>query len=377
MLDDTILQNIIQCYIESVETRKHGKVVNMEKLIITLLIGFVGGGVALRFKVPAGAMIGSMLSIALYNIITGNAFMPQDVRVITQIAAGAFIGSGIRKKDVLDLKLMIKPAVLMVSSMIILDLLMGYIMYRTTGISLVTCLFACAPGGIVDMSLISNDLGADSSKVAILQLVRLTSVMVLFPSIMKFVAKRYDTPKNPDDNNCISASTKPTMCQKEKYINLMITTSVALVAGFIGYKSKIPAGAMTFSMVAVGALNVIFNKGYMPINIRRATQVFAGVLIGERMMYSDLIALKSVLLPAFILLTGIIAVNLCIGFLISRVSGLELITSLLASAPGGVSDMAIIAKDLGGDAPKVAILQLARYVCIIAIFPIIIKFICR
>lgn len=348
----------------------------MMELIITLLIGFSGGLTALRFKVPAGAMIGAMLSVALYNIITGNAFLPQDVRVITQIAAGAFIGSGIKKKDVLDLKLMINPAALMVSSMITLDLLMGYIMYRATGISLVTCLFACAPGGIVDMSLISNDLGADSSKVAILQLVRLISVLILFPIIMKLIATRYDTPEKYNNNNCISVSTKNHIGQKEKYINLIITASVALVAGFIGYKSKIPAGAMTFAMVAVGGLNVIFNKGYMPINLRRATQVFAGVLIGERMMYSDLIALKSVLLPALILLIGIIAVNLCIGFLINKISGLELVTSLLASAPGGVSDMAIIAKDLGGDAPKVAILQLARYVCVIAIFPIIIKFIC-
>jgi len=353
----------------------------MIRLIITLLIGFSGGLIALRFKVPAGAMIGAMLSVAVYNIITGDAFMPQDVRVITQIAAGAFIGSGIKKKDVQGLKLMIKPALFMMFLMITLDLLMGYIMYKVTGISLVTCLFACAPGGIVDMSLISNDLGADASKVAILQLVRLMSVFMLFPVIIKFISKKYDDPRkddclqSDDENNGISASSKHSI-KKENNINLFITTIVALISGFIGYKTKIPAGAMTFAMLSVGALNVINNKGYMPINIRRATQVFAGVLIGERMMYSDLIALKSVLVPAFILLIGIIAVNVCIGYLISKVSGLELVTSLLASAPGGVSDMSIIAKDLGGDAPKVALLQLVRYVCIIAIFPIIIKYIC-
>jgi uncharacterized membrane protein AbrB (regulator of aidB expression) len=49
--------------------------------------------------------------------------------------------------------------------------------------------------------------------------------------------------------------------------------------------------------------------------------------------------------------------------------------AFLASAPGGVSDMALIAKDLGGDSPKVAILQLARYVCVIAFFSALIKFI--
>ena len=109
-----------------------------------------------------------MLLVAVYSIITGNAFLPQDARVITQIAAGAFIGSGIKKKDVLDLRKMMKPAVLMLSFMITLDLLMGYIMYKATGISFLTFLFASAPGGLMDISLISQDLGADSSKVAIL-----------------------------------------------------------------------------------------------------------------------------------------------------------------------------------------------------------------
>lgn len=351
-------------------------------LAITLIIGLIGGLTALKLKVPAGAMVGAMLLVAIFNVMTGRAYLPQDVRIVTQIAAGAFIGAGIKRKDVLDLKNMIKPAVLMVTSMIILDLFMGYIMYKMTGIDLITSLFACAPGGIVDMSLISNDLGADSSKVAILQLVRLMSVMMLFPIMMKFIAARLPKDKNLEENKDENLANKKVTGYKEskritkkEAINLMITIIIALITGLIGYKLKIPAGAMTFAMIAVGALNVFSNRGYMPLNLRRLTQVFAGILIGERMTYGDLIALKSVLIPAIILLVGIIAVNLCIGILITKVSDLELITSLLASTPGGVSDMAIIAKDLGGDAPKVAILQLARYVCVIAIFPILIKYI--
>jgi uncharacterized protein len=361
----------------------------MIRLIITLIIGLLGGLTALRFKVPAGAMVGSMLSVAVFNVLTSSAYLPQDVRVITQMAAGAFIGSGIRYKDVLDLKLMVKPAVLMVSTMIVLDLFMGYMMYRITGINLVTALFACAPGGIVDMSLISSDLGADSSKVAILQMVRLMSVFVILPPAMKLLSSRLVKPKEIDESHEIdisnatvkvssqvAATIKHQSTSKEKLNNLMLTMAVALGAGLIGYELRIPAGALTLSMLAVGTFSIVFDRGYMPLNIRRLTQVLAGVLIGERMTYGNLVELKGIILPAFILLVGIIIVNLCIGIFITKVSGLELITSLLASAPGGVSDMALIAKDLGGDAPKVAILQLARYVCVIAIFPILIKYIC-
>lgn len=359
----------------------------MANLCITLVIGLIGGLTALRFKVPAGAMIGAMLSVALFNVITGSAFLPQDVKIVTQMAAGAFIGAGIKYKDVLSLKSMVKPAVLMVLSMIILDLFMGYAMYRMTEIDLVTSLFACAPGGVVDMSLISNDMGADSSKVAILQTVRLMSVMILFPAMMKFISNYIANRKEIDESKETAMDGSETFTPakadrtkytvKEKSINLSLTMFIAFTAGLIGYILKVPAGAMTFSMIAVGALNIFWSRGYMPINIRRLTQVLAGILIGERMTFESLIALKDVIIPAFILLIGIIIVNLCIGLFISRTSGLELITSLFASTPGGVADMAIIAEDLGADAPKVAVLQLARYVCVIAIFPIIIKYICK
>ncbi len=357
----------------------------MIELVLTIIVGFIGGLTALRFKVPAGAMVGSMIAIAVFNVTTGKAFMPQDVKVITQIAAGAFIGAGISHKDVLDLRYIFKPAALMVFSMILLNLLMGYIMYKATGIDLVTCLFASAPAGIVDMSLISSDMGADTSKVAVLQMVRLLIVFIVLPPMMKLIhSKLYsNSPEKLAKEEAVCTDSdakqkealKPKETTKQKAVNLTLTLGVALVLGLVGFMIKIPAGTMTFAMIAVGALNIFSGRGYMPLNLRRATQVFAGILIGERMTYADIIALKSVIIPAIIMLIGIIVVNFLIGFLISKVSNMEIITALLASAPGGVSDMALIAKDLGGDAPKVAIMQLSRYVFIIAIFPVVIKYV--
>jgi membrane AbrB-like protein len=354
----------------------------MTGLFLTVIVGFIGATAATKLKVPAGAMVGALIATAFFNIMTGKAFMPQDVKVITQIAAGAFIGAGISRKDVLDLRYIIKPAVLMVISMLVLNLLMGYVMHRVSGIDLITCLFASAPAGVVDMSLISSDLGADTSKVTILQMVRLLFVLSIFPILIKSIHSKLNSTSiqgvTKDEVVCTvsdeeTKNTKETT--KTKAVNLSCTLIVALAAGMVGYLLKIPAGTMTFSMAAVGTLNITTGRGYMPLNLRRATQVFAGILVGERMTYADIIALKSVMLPACILIIGIIILNLFIGYIINKTSGIELVTSLLASAPGGMSDMALIAKDLGGDAPKVAVMQLSRYVCIVAFFPILIKYV--
>lgn len=360
----------------------------MTELFITLVVGLVGGLIAQGLKVPAGAMIGAMFSVAAYNIITGDAFIPQNVNVVTQIVVGAFIGSGIKRKDVVELKQVVKPAILMVLGMIILDLFIGFLMFKVTGIDLVTSLFACAPAGIVDMSLVSRDFGADTSKVAILHLVRLMSVITLLPLTVKYASAYFgvrlgkeENVNDEKDKSAINNSSRNNETYsdknelKNKLSNFPITIITAFVAGFIGYKLKIPAGAITFSMVAVGAMNIFSNNAYIPMPITRITQICAGILIGGRMTFAELIALKEVIFPAFVLLVGIIIVHTTLGLLISRFSQIKLVTAILASAPGGMTDMALVAKDFGADAPKVAILQLTRYVSIVAIFPIIIKYI--
>ena len=67
----------------------------MFNLLITLLIGYIFGYLALKAKIPAGAMIGAMFSVAIFNIITGEAHLTSNIKILIQISAGAFIGTGI------------------------------------------------------------------------------------------------------------------------------------------------------------------------------------------------------------------------------------------------------------------------------------------
>ncbi len=343
----------------------------MQNLLLTLLVAIVGGTIALKLKVPAGAMIGAMISVAIFNIVLGKAYFPVNAKIVTQIAAGAFVGAGITYKDIISLKSIIKPAVIITLGMISINLIMGYLMHKLTGIDLVTSLFACAPGGIVDMSIISSDLGADTSKVAILQLVRLMGVMLILPSLLKLICNKLGV--------CIVKD--KTKVEKEENMNnsniqnLFMTLAVGGIFGTIGYFLKIPAGAMTFSMISVGIFNILSSRGYMPLTLRRITQMCAGALIGERMTFNDLTGMGDIIFPALMILVGIIVTNLALGFLISRNSNLEITTALFSSAPGGMSDMTLIADELGADTPKVAVLQLVRVISVIALFPIIIKYI--
>lgn len=360
------------------------------KLLVTFLIALIGSIIFQKIKFPAGAMVGSMVFTALYNILTKGAYMPPKTRIFTQIIAGAFIGHTIMKKDLKSLKSIIFPAILMIVTMLSLDLFMGYLMFKYTNIDLATSLMASAPGGLMDISLISADVGADSSKVALLQLLRLMTVMAFFPLMIKGVAMRINNWKNPskhlaknDENLILNPNCNPinksngdeSPWYKDERLNRLIyTMSVALVFGILGYFSKLPAGPMTFSLIGTALFNIRTEKGFMPLILRRFTQVLAGILIGSRMTYEDLVSLKTIVIPAFMLLWGIIIINFIVGFIMHKITGIDFITCQLAATPGGLTDTVLISQDLGADQNKVAILQLFRYITVVVFFPILIKY---
>lgn len=353
-------------------------------LLITLAIGAAGGFIGLRLKVPAGAVIGSMIAVGAFNVFTGNAFFPDNFKVIIQMIAGGFIGSRITAKDVKDIKHMIIPAVFLTVSMLGITTIIALLMSKLTILDLITSFFASAPGGIVDMSIIGLAMGADVSKVATLQLFRVIFVIGVFPPLLKFLCNKFKNEEaciladgmNTDNNGMNEISESGNVRRKlDNKINMVLTIAVAMAGGFIGYKLGIPAGTVIFAMISVALLGIFTGRNYMPVPLRITIQIVAGALIGSGMSYADIISLKGILLPVIMLVIGLMIMNILIGIVLYKICKLDLPTALFAAAPGGVTDMAIIAQELGANAPKVAVLQLVRLISVIAIFPIIIKYV--
>lgn len=167
----------------------------MKYLLLTILVAITGGLIGIYFKIPAGAMVGSMVAVVLFNLLWGHAYFPQDLRKIVQIAAGALIGSRMSRKDILELKGLLKPGIMLVFGLLTINFVFGFVIHLTSPVDMATALLATAPGGLSDMALIASDMGADVSVVTVLQLLRLVSVISLFPFLTKFFCKHFDNNK--------------------------------------------------------------------------------------------------------------------------------------------------------------------------------------
>ena len=76
----------------------------MQNFIITLIIGALVGYIFFKLKVPGGMMVGAIIGVSLFNVFTGIAYVPTGAKVVAQTIAGAYIGAGLEKGDVIRLK---------------------------------------------------------------------------------------------------------------------------------------------------------------------------------------------------------------------------------------------------------------------------------
>lgn len=161
----------------------------MGTFFLTMLVATLGGLLGYKLKIPAGALIGAMSAVGIYNMLGKPSYIPADVRVGVQIVAGAMIGLRMDKDTVSGLKQMVVPALIIVFGVVATSLVIGLIIAKFSHMDLTTCLFASAPGGVTEMTLAAGALGADTAQVGILQSLRLISVIAILPNVLRFLTR--------------------------------------------------------------------------------------------------------------------------------------------------------------------------------------------
>ena len=125
-----------------------------------------------------------------------------------------------------------------------------------------------------------------------------------------------------------------------------------------------PAGVMVFAIVVIVLLNITTSACYVPLTIKTVAQLLAGAVVGCSIHPSALALL--------ILMANYWLVNLIYSTICKKKGMLDLKSAMLASAPGGATDMSLIAADLNADLTKIALIQVLRAIYAVPFMPMVI-----
>ncbi|NLJ65530.1 MAG: membrane-spanning protein [Christensenellaceae bacterium] len=341
-------------------------------MLLTILSALIIGLVFYKLKVPGGLMIGAVIGACAYNVFSGDAYMPPEAKFVAQIAAGAFVGVGVNREDLKQMKSIFKIALFVISSYFVLNVISGLIISRVGGIDPLTGMLCSAPGGLSDIPLIAEDMGADSSKVLVLQFARYLLGLGVFPTLINLL---------PEENAKVAVD-KPTNVAKRNsknadVPNTVLSLLVATASGFLGKYSGMPGGTMAFATVGTLIFKILYPKACINIIVRRVAQLLSGAYVGAKIGMAQLIDLKTLALPAVMLIVCYSLAAFIMGTFLYKRGVFTRREAYLAATPAGASDMALISEDLGISNIKIIILQVMRMVVVISIFPVLLNAIAK
>lgn len=332
-------------------------------ILVTFIIAFIGAKIGQKLHFPAPFMIGSMLFVMLFSVLTNVAYFPRQAKIIAQITAGIFIGQKLTRSDVINLKYVIKPTLLLLVLLTINTFILGFTFAHFFHWSVLTGLLATTPGGLMDTTLIAADFDSDIHVVAILQMVRSIGVLLLFPLWIQLFAN--ETTAKEEKKMDVKIKKQP-LNKKHLAVVLVIGTSGGLLGYFLGF----PAGTLSLSLLFSSLFKLRTNISAFPIQIRQFAQILAGSMVGASFTREVAASLKTFFIPAVI----IIVVYLLLSYLYAQINKhkgwLDFTSALFASCPAGATDIALISADYGVNMNSVAMIQIARLIHAVGIMPL-------
>ncbi len=336
----------------------------MNQLIPLLAAATAVGWLFDAAGVPVGWLLGPLsVGVAASWWNDGPRPLPPGYMVIGQAVLGLGIGVSFPLHTLRTASAFALPLLAAVVITGALSLLNGYLLWRWAGVDRATGFMGSLPGAASSIVAMSDDMGADAVTVAVLQYLRLMLVIFVAPVAVRALFQP-GTAGAPSVPVTLSAPLAPAL------LNLPVLLLAGTAGAVGGRLLRVPSPAFV-GPVLVGLL-VSWTAPYsfrVPDAVFAAGLLLVGLSIGARF---DVVLARKLGRAAVIeavLVLALIGVCLGIGYGFHAVTGIDAMTAVLGSTPGGMDVMVASAAELGGDPGLVLAMQMTRWFAVLLAGP--------
>ena len=158
-------------------------------------------------------------------------------------------------------------------------------------------------------------------------------------------------------------------------INLFYYIFAGCIFGALALKTGIPAAPLAGALIGASILSISgkVNIAEWPIGTRTILEIGIGTVIGTSLTRDSLVDIQNLWKPAILITFTLVITGLAIGLWTSRLLKIDIITTILGAAPGGISGMSLVGSEYGVG-PAVATLHAVRLITVLLILPLVVKF---
>lgn len=331
----------------------------LPRIALALVIGTAGGAVFYLLNLPLPWMLGALFATMAASIANAPILGPARLRPAVVAVIGVLLGSRFTPDIVAGASAWIGTvAVLMVYVVAVALVVVPF--YRFVGrFDWVTSYFAGMPGGLSEMIEIGEANGAKPAPIILAHSLRIVVTIALIAFWFRIV-------EGHAVGSSMGAADAPLT-----WLDALLLLASAVLGSLLGKWLRFPAPTFLGPLLVSAVLHLVgLTESAPPGLLVNTAQVLLGTVLGCRFLG---ISARTVL-PAAVLAIGAtlltLALALCAGLAMGHLAGIAPDQALLALAPGGLTEMGLIALAIQADVAFVALHHVVRILFVIVLAPL-------
>jgi membrane AbrB-like protein len=305
-----------------------------------------------------------LVALALALVWEGHPTVPRWGRIASLAVVGGMLAATFSPSVVPLLAGHWLPVTLVVGGTLFLSLGAGLLLSVLVRIDRKTAALGALPGAASGMLAMSDPLGADARLVALMQYTRVVVVVVTATLVGRLVAGA--APQQISDQGLQAAPGGVDLLVQETVPTYAVTVLVAVLGAWAGTRLRLPAGALLGPLilgVALAELGIV--RLAWPPGVPQGAYLILGLWVG--LLFDGASVRRAGRLFPFVLASAVGLVLACaaLGWTLAALTGLDGMTAYLATTPGGIESVAVVALGTEADAPLVLAVQMLRLLAVV------------
>lgn len=318
---------------------------------------------------PAALLLGPMIAAITFGVSGISLRLPRGIFIGAQAIIGCLIARALTAGILVSITHDWATMLLIVLTTVVAGGIVGWILIKLDALPRTTAAWGSCPGAAAAMIAMAEEVGADIQLVAFMQYLRVVIVVLSVPVVSRLFLGLEPLP---------GALPQLTTLLPVALLPFVETLAIAAAGVLIARRLRIPGGALLVPMV-IGA--VLHTSGVVDITLTpwliAAAYAAFGWSVGlgfTRTVFLHALRAIPQLLLSTLMLIGLCAVS---AWLLTVLLHTDPLTAYLATSPGGLGPIAIMALASHADIPFVMAIQILRVFIVILTGPQIARLICR
>jgi membrane AbrB-like protein len=321
-------------------------------ILRALLVGVPAGFLCAWLHTPIPWMIGPMVAVAALNLLGMRMDSPPYARQAGQVILGSAISLYFTPPVVAALAGNL-PAILAATvSVFVVGIFGALTLSRASGVDGKSTFFASIPGGAMAMAVLADRYGAEIAPVAVAHSLRVAVVVIAIPFGLTYGGIPLEV-----------GAYRPTV--PLDYSILALWLLVGAVLGEVSERFHLQNGCLLTPIFFGAALTMGgVQLSAVPRGLTELAQLLFGLVLGAR--YERAFFARYKLFIPFALLNSVVILvaSAVAGAALAWIFGLPVATMIIATSPGGLAEMTILAQALHISVPLVVAFHFFRVVVV-------------